>query len=160
MRKEMPAPSLDVLDRKILRVLQRDGRISNQDLAKKVGLSPSPCLRRVTRLEAAGVIRGYRAIVDPARLGRGLHAFIRVQLRERTAEAVARFAASVNAWDEVVAGYALTGDMDYLLEVHVADLKHYSDLIMQRLIGVSGVADVSSSFVLEALKEERLVPVE
>jgi Lrp/AsnC family leucine-responsive transcriptional regulator len=156
----MPTLVLDSIDRRIVHVLQREGRITNHDLAAKVGLSPSPCLRRVARLEETGVIRGYRAVLDAERLGLGLHAFVRVQLREGTADAVRRFAESVKQWDEVVAAYSLTGDMDYLLEVHVVDLKHYSDLVMGRLIAVSGVADVSSSFVLGDIKRDRLLPVE
>jgi Lrp/AsnC family leucine-responsive transcriptional regulator len=156
----MPKSEIDAIDRRIVAVLQREGRLPNQELAARVGLSPSPCLRRVARLEEMGLIRGYRAVIDAEQLGLGLHAFVRVQLREGTAEAVARFAASVKEWEEVVAAYSLTGDMDYLLEVHVADLKHYSDLIMHRLIAVSGVADVSSSFVLSDIKGERVLPTE
>ena len=144
--------SLDRIDLRLLALLQRDGRATNADIAAQVNLSPSACLRRIQRLEATGVIAGYAARVDPKAVGLGLQAFVRVQLTRHDAEAVAAFARFVNEWDEVVACHALTGDMDYLLQVVVRDLDHFSRFLLDRLLGQSGVADVNSSFVLRTVK--------
>ena len=148
----MAASTLDRTDLLLLAQLQRNGRLTNAELAERVHLSPSACLRRVQRLERDGVIAGYRAEVDAERLGLGLQAFVRVQLTRHDAEAVAAFARFVNEWDEVVACHALTGDMDYLLQVVVRDLEHFSRFLLDRLLGQSGVADVNSSFVLRTVK--------
>jgi Lrp/AsnC family leucine-responsive transcriptional regulator len=146
---------LDRTDLALLGVLQAQGRISNAELAERVNLSASACLRRVQRLEESGVIAGYAALVDPARVGLGLQAFVRVQLAKHDAEAIAGFTERVNDWDEVVACHALTGDMDYLLHVIVQDLDHFSRFLLDRLLNNSGVADVNSSFVLRAVKQGR-----
>lgn len=148
----MPLPRLDRTDLAILRALQADGRLSNVELAQQVTLSPSACLRRVQRLESEGVIAGYRALLDPARLGLGLHAFVRVQLKSHGAADVARFAEDIQGWDEVERCHALTGDMDYLIEVRVADLEHFSRFLLDRLLAGGQVADVNSSFVLRVVK--------
>ena len=161
----MPAAHLDCtdLDRTdllLLAELQQSGRQTNAELAERVHLSASACLRRVQRLEREGVIAGYRAEVDPDRIGLGLHAFVRVQLTRHDAEAVAAFAGFVNDWDEVVACHALSGDMDYLLQVVVRDLEHFSRFLLDRLLNQTGVADVNSSFVLRTVKAFRGLPVE
>jgi Lrp/AsnC family leucine-responsive transcriptional regulator len=154
-----PAVSLDRTDLALLAELQRGGRLTNAELAERVHLSPSACLRRVQRLERAGVIAGYRAEVDPARLGLDLEAFVRVQLAHHERDAVEAFGVAVNAWDEVVACHALTGDMDYLLHVVVRDLEHFSRFLLDRLLGQAGVADVNSSFVLRTVKAFRGLPL-
>jgi Lrp/AsnC family leucine-responsive transcriptional regulator len=151
---------LDRTDRRILAVLQREGRITNAELAQRVNLSPAPCLRRVQRLERAGVISGYSAQVDPHAVGLGLTAFVRVQLDKHGGDEVARFAEVVRGWNEVVACYALTGDMDYLMQVVVEDLDHYSAFLMSKLLNASGVADMNSSFVLQTVKHTRVLPLE
>ncbi|WP_147654114.1 Lrp/AsnC family transcriptional regulator [Vulcaniibacterium gelatinicum] len=151
--------SLDRTDLLLLAELQRAGRLTNAELAERVHLSPSACLRRVQRLEREGVIAGYRAEVDPARLGLGLQAFVRVQLTRHDPEAIAAFSAHVNAWDEVIACHALTGDMDYLLHVVVQDLEHFSRFLLDRLLTQAGVADVNSSFVLRTVKAFRGLPL-
>lgn len=148
----MSSISLDRLDLLLLAELQRGGRLTNAELAERVHLSPSATLRRVQRLERDGVIAGYRAEVDPERIGLGLQAFVRVQLERHGAITVERFAAAVETWDEVVACHALTGDMDYLLHVIVQDLDHFSRFLLDRLLNESGVADVNSSFVLRTVK--------
>ncbi|HEY9130996.1 MAG TPA: Lrp/AsnC family transcriptional regulator [Dyella sp.] len=150
---------LDRTDLRILAVLQGEGRITNAELADRVALSPSACLRRLQRLENEGVLTGYTAQVDPEAVGLGLQAFVRVQLAKHEAEAVARFAAQVNAWDEVVACYALTGDMDYLLHIYVSDLQHFSRFLLDRLLNATGVADVNSSFVLRTVKRSPSLPL-
>lgn len=146
---------LDRTDLALLAALQASGRISNAELAERVNLSASACLRRVQRLEESGVIAGYAALIDPARVGLGLQAFVRVQLAKHDAEAIAGFTHKVNDWDEVVACHALTGDMDYLLHVIVSDLDHFSRFLLDQLLNNSGVADVNSSFVLRAVKQTR-----
>ncbi|GAB2499506.1 Lrp/AsnC family transcriptional regulator [Arenimonas alkanexedens] len=155
----MDSSSLDRTDLALLAILQREGRISNAELAERVRLSASACLRRVQRLEQSGVLAGYGALLDPARVGLGLQAFVRVQLASHDADAIAAFTARVNGWDEVVACHALTGDMDYLLHVAVQDLAHFSRFLLDRLLNASGVADVNSSFVLRTVKQARALPL-
>lgn len=150
--EQMSASELDRIDLLLLVELQRAGRQTNAELADRVHLSPSACLRRVQRLEREGVIVGYRAEVDPERLGLGLQAFVRVQLKSHDAERIAIFAEQVNAWPEVVACHALTGDMDYLLHVIVAGLEHFSRFLLDKLLAQAEVADVNSSFVLRTVK--------
>ena len=151
--------AFDRTDLLLLAELQRSGRLTNAELAERVHLSPSACLRRVQRLERDGVIAGYRAEVDPAKLGLGLTAFVRVQLARHDDAAIEAFSAGVNAWDEVIACHALTGDMDYLLHVMVRDLEHFSRFLLDRLLGQAGVADVNSSFVLRTVKTFRGLPL-
>ena len=155
----MPSVELDRTDLLLLAELQRGARLTNAELAERVHLSPSACLRRVQRLEREGVIAGYRAEVDPERLGLGLQAFVRVQLRHHEAAAVAAFGEFVNAWDEIVTCHALTGDMDYLLHVVVQDLEHFSRFLLDRLLTQAGVADVNSSFVLRTVKAFKGMPL-
>lgn len=155
----MTGTALDRTDRRLLTVLQAEGRISNAELAARVQLSPSACLRRVQRLEQAGVIAGYRAELSAEALGLDLTAFVRVQLARHDRVSVERFASQVADWDEVIACHALTGDMDYLLHVVVADLEHFSRFLLDRLLNDAGVADVNSSFVLRTVKPLRGLPV-
>ncbi|HWT15413.1 MAG TPA: Lrp/AsnC family transcriptional regulator [Patescibacteria group bacterium] len=156
----MAGPTLDRTDLRILAVLQREGRIANAELAERVQLSPSPCLRRVARLEAEGIIAGYAARLDAGRIGLGLQAFVRVQLARHDRDAIARFAEQVREWPEVVACYALTGDMDYLLHVVVEDLAHFSTFLMDRLLNAAGVDDLNSSFVLREVKPPGALPLD
>jgi len=151
----MDTASLDRTDLALLALLQTQGRITNAELAERINLSPSACLRRLQRLEQSGVIAGYAALVDPAKVGLGLQAFVRVQLARHDAEAISEFSKRVNDWDEVAACHALTGDMDYLLHVIVRDLEHFSRFLLDRLLSGSFVADVNSSFVLREVKQTR-----
>lgn len=150
---------LDRTDVRILEALQAEGRITNADLAEKVNLSASACLRRVQRLEQDRVITGYAAQVDPRAVGLGLQAFVRVQLARHDAESIAHFVQRVEGSKEVVACHALTGDMDYLLHVVVEDLDHFSRFLLDRLLNESGVADVNSSFVLRTVKQTHALPL-
>ena len=152
-------PTLDRTDLRILAVLQGEGRISNTELAERVSLSASACLRRLQRLESEQVITGYAAQVDPKAVGLGLQAFVRVQLAKHEHSAVEGFVKRVNDWDEVVACHALTGDMDYLLHVYVADLEDFSRFLLDHLLNASGVADVNSSFVLRTVKRSPSLPL-
>ena len=155
----MATADLDRTDLLLLAALQHEGRLTNAELAERVHLSPSACLRRVQRLERDGVIAGYAAQVDPERLGLGLQAFVRVQLARHDAASVAAFSGFVEQWEEVVACHALTGDMDYLLQVAVRDLEHFSRFLLDRLLNQAGVADVNSSFVLRTVKAFRGLPL-
>jgi Lrp/AsnC family leucine-responsive transcriptional regulator len=168
--------SLDKTDRKILSILQSDGRLSNQDVAEQVSLSPSPCLRRIKRLEEEGVIRQYVALLDPDKIGLGLLAYVNVRLEKHsdaTAHSNARalgvaggtvspradFAVAVEQWPEVVACYAMTGEMDYLLRVHVEDMDHFSRFMMATLLRHPAVLDVKSSFALQRIKDTTALPL-
>jgi Lrp/AsnC family leucine-responsive transcriptional regulator len=155
----MDGNRFDRTDLALLAILQREGRISNAELAERVSLSASACLRRVQRLEQDGVLAGYAALIDPTRVGLGLQAFVRVQLSRHDAAAIAEFTECVAGWDEVVACHALTGDMDYLLHVAVQDLAHFSRFLLDHLLNASGVADVNSSFVLRTVKQSRALPL-
>ncbi len=150
---------LDPTDITLLTVLQTEGRISNAELAERIGLSASACLRRVQRLESEGVIAGYAALVDGKRIGLGLEAFVRVQLRDHSSAVVDAFVARVQHWEDVIACHALTGEMDYLLHVMVEDLEHFSRFLLDRLLNDAGVADVNSSFVLREIKPRRALPL-
>ena len=154
---------LDAVDRRILRVLQAEGRITYDELASQVSLSASAALRRVKRLEEAKVIAGYVALVAPERVGLGLTAYINVRL-EKHSEMHKRnpmdlFRASVQTWPEVVECAALTGEMDYLLRVMVEDMAHYSRFIMDTLLKHPSVQDCKTSFVLDRVKNTTVVPV-
>lgn len=155
----MATPRLTATDLRILRELQRDGRLTNVDLANRVGLSPSPCLRRVKQLEAAGIIAGYRAVLDAKTLGLGLDAFVQVNIERHTDEDAEAFRQAVLRRPEVVAAHAMTGEMDFLLHVRVADLEAYGAFAMGTLLRMPGVKDVRSSFVLREIKPEREMPL-
>jgi Lrp/AsnC family leucine-responsive transcriptional regulator len=152
--------TLDRTDLRLLAVLQTEGRITNAELAERVNLSPSACLRRLQRLEADQVITGYAAQVDPLAVGLGLQAFVRVQLVKHEADVIERFVERVGGWDEVVACHALTGDMDYLLHIYVADLADFSRFLLDHLLNAAGVADVNSSFVLRTVKRSPSLPLQ
>ena len=154
---------LDAIDRRILRALQADGRMTYDTLATQVSLSPSATLRRVKRLEESGAIAGYVALVSPERVGLGLTAYLNVRL-EKHSEVHKRtpmdlFRASVQAWPEVVECAALTGEMDFLLRVVVQDMAHYSRFIMDTLLKHPSVEDCKTSFVLDRVKNTTAMPV-
>lgn len=159
----MPSLTLDRIDRRILDLLQRDGKLSNQELAARIGLSPSPCLRRVKRLEETGLIRQYVALLDPSKLGLGLTAYATVRMDKRAdapkQSSMQRFRDVVQTWHEVVACYTMTGEMDYLLRVQTIDLEHYSRFVMDKLLRHPSVLDVKSSFTLERIKDTTALPL-
>jgi len=159
----MEEVKLDLVDRRILRALQVDGRTTYDTLSEQVGLSPSAVLRRVKRLEESGAIASYVALVPPERVGLGLTAYINVRL-EKHVEVHKRtpmdlFRAAVQAWPEVVECSALTGEMDYLLRAVFADMQHYSRFIMETLLKHPSVEDCRTSFVLDRVKATTAVPV-
>ena len=154
----MPYPDLDAIDRRILAELQRDGRMTNQDLSERVGLSPSPCLRRLRQLEAEGVIARYVALIDPVMVGLPVTAFIRVRLHQQDDHHLARFEAAVAGFAEVMECYLMTGDSDYLLRVVVPDLEAYERFVMD-FTKIVGIAQIRISFALRAVKQGTALPV-
>lgn len=151
--------SLDKTDLKILTELQRNGRLTNVELAERVALSPSPCLRRLKQLEDAGVIKQYVALLDPAKIGLGLQAFVRVTLEKRSSSHNQGFVEAVQGWPEVINCYAMTGEMDYLLQVCFEDMEHFSRFVMNELLQQPGVEDIKSSFVLKEFKRTTALPL-
>ena len=150
---------LDKTDRRILDVLQKDARVSITDLAEQVGLSPTPCARRVRQLESSGLIQGYSAIVDPKRLGTNIQAIVQIKLAQHSDEIVERFRRTLLDRPEVLACYTMTGEMDFLLHVIVRDIEALSDFTMRKLLRVPGVRDVTSSIVLETVKRSTVIPL-
>jgi Lrp/AsnC family leucine-responsive transcriptional regulator len=145
---------LDEIDKKIIAALQAEGRLPIVDLADRVGLSPTPCQRRVKRLEEEGVIGRYAALVSPAAMGFGLQALVEVTLEDHSEKTVEAFEAAIRARAEVVACYAVTGDMDFLLHVFAPDLASFSDFAMKALLRMPGVKDSRSSFIMQAVKSD------
>jgi Lrp/AsnC family leucine-responsive transcriptional regulator len=151
---------LDRYDRAILDVLQREGRISNQDLADRIGLSPSPCLRRVRALEDSGVITGYRAILDARRLGLTLLALVHISMDRHTPERFANFEAQVSAMPEILECLLITGqEADYQLKAVVADMDAYQALLLNKITRIEGVSGVHSSFVMRRVVDETALPL-
>ncbi len=151
---------LDRYDRRILEVLQTDGRISNQDLADRIGLSPSPCLRRVRALEESGLIIGYRAMLDARKLGLTLLALVHISMDRHTPERFARFDAAVSELPEVLECLLITGqEADYQLKVIVRDMEAYQSLLLQKITRIEGVSGVHSSFVLRRVVDRTALPV-
>jgi Lrp/AsnC family leucine-responsive transcriptional regulator len=151
---------LDRYDVQILRHLQDDGRLTNQELADRIGLSPSPCLRRVRALEEAGVIRGYRALADARALGLNLMALIHISMDQHTPERFEHFEAAVNAIPQVLECLLITGQAaDYQLKVVVRDMDAYQDLLLNRITRIPGVSGVHTSFVLRRVVDKTALPV-
>jgi Lrp/AsnC family transcriptional regulator, leucine-responsive regulatory protein len=155
----MPEPSLTPADLRILRVLQAEGRIANVDLAERVGLSPSPCLRRTKQLESSGIIRGYVALLDRKRLGFGVEAFVQVSLERHQDRYDRAFREAVLSHPEIVGCYVMTGEMDYLLQILARDLDAYGRFTLDVLLKMPGVKDVKSSLALEAVKDSTALPL-
>ena len=151
---------LDRYDRRILEELQKDGRISNQELAERIGLSPSPCLRRVRTLEESGLIRGYRAQLDAGKLGLSLMALIHISMDRHTPERFANFEAKIAALPEVLECLLITGqDADYQLKVVVKDMDAFQVLLLEKITRIEGVSGVHSSFVLRRVVDKTTLPV-
>jgi Lrp/AsnC family transcriptional regulator, leucine-responsive regulatory protein len=150
---------LDVIDRRILRALQRNGRLQNVELAKKVGLSPSPCLRRVRLLEEAGVIERYVALINAAKIGKGLTVFARVWLKGQDAETVDHFTEAIGKLPQVVECHLMAGDCDFLLRIVAADLNDYRQFQIDHLTRIKGVQSVKSEIPMQKIKLTTELPV-
>lgn len=144
--------TLDSVDREILLQLRLDGRLSNVELARRVGLTPPPCLRRVKRLEQAGVIAGYRAVIDPAAVGRGLEVLAEVEVSATDLRSVQAFEATVAAYDEVIEFRRMFGRPDYFIRIAVADHAAYEAFLTGKLIGLPGVLRVESYLTMKTIK--------
>ncbi|MFA4914755.1 MAG: Lrp/AsnC family transcriptional regulator [Burkholderiaceae bacterium] len=150
---------MDAIDRRILEVLQDDCSITNVELARRVNLSPSPCLARVNALEASGIIRGYVALADPIRLGLSLNVFIQVSLEKQVESELERFQKEMATCPEVMECYLMTGDSDYLLRVVVADMQGLELFIVNRLSRIPGVRNIRSGFALKQVKYQTALPM-
>lgn len=149
---------MDNKDKQIVLALQRDGRLTNQQLSEQVNLSPSPCLRRLRRLEAAGVITGYTALVDERAYGLPITAFIRIRLDRHSKDIVEAFEKQVRNIDTVLDCYVMTGDADYLLRVLVASLQEYELFVRNRLHKIQGIAAIETSFAYGVVKRATVFP--
>jgi Lrp/AsnC family leucine-responsive transcriptional regulator len=154
----MPSEPIDRLDRAILAEIQADGRISNQDLSERVGLSPSPCLRRLRQLESDGYVTKYVALVDPERLGLDVTAFIRVRLDQQGDRHLTVFEEAIGNFPEVMECYLMTGDSDYQLRVLVKDLKAFEDFLRHKLTRIPGVSQLTTSFALRPVVYRTALP--
>ena len=150
---------LDPIDRRILAELQADGRLSLAELAERVGLSVSPCLRRVRALEESGVIARYVAVLDQRAVGLPVSVFISIKMESQREEALEQFAKAIATWPEVLECYLMTGPRDYLLRVVVADLEAYEWFLKSKLTRLSGVASIESSFALGQVKYTNVLPL-
>ncbi len=151
---------LDNYDRQILRILQQEGRISNQELAERIGLSASPCLRRLHTLEESGLVTGYRAIVDARKLGLSLMALIHISMDKHTPERFDNFEAKIAAIPEILECLLITGqDADYQIKVVVADMDSYQELLLNHITRITGVTGVHSSFVLRRVVDNTALPI-
>lgn len=155
----LPVQTLDAIDRKILAALQIDSRLTMQELADKVGLSISPCHRRVKLLEQRGVISGYMALVDQKAIGLPVSVFISIKLVRQKEEDLNRFAKAISKWDEVLECYLMTGNRDYLLRVVASDLASYEAFLKNKLTRLDGIASIESSFALSQVKYSIALPV-
>lgn len=156
----MRLPELDMFDLRILRELQEDGRLTNAELSERIGLSPSPCLRRTRRLEEEGLIGGYQARLEASQLGLGVLAFIHVHLERQVEEAAKDFERAVKALPQVIACYSVTGDSDYMLHVVCEDLDGFARFAHEKLMGLPGVRGVRSSLALKRVKESGTLPLD
>ena len=150
---------LDRLDGRILFELQREGRLPVVELAELIGLSPTPCARRIRSLESAGIIEGYAAILNPNRVGLEVQAIVHVKLTEHTDETVSRFEREIALLDEVTHCFATTGAYDFILQVFGKDLESLSSVILKKLLRIPHVRDVQSSVVLATLKRSTRIPL-
>ena len=155
----MPNFDLDAIDRRIITELQADARLSNVALADRVGLSPSPCLRRVKRLEEDGYIEGYRAALRRDRVGLGFSVFLGVKINGHANERALKFEEAVSAMPEVISCHLVSGEADYFLEVVVPDLAHYQRFLVGKLLSLPIVHEVRSNIAIQTLKAEAPLPL-
>ena len=155
----MPKFVLDAYDRRIVTELQQDGRTTNQALAERIGLSPSPCLRRVRLLEEAGVITRYVGLVDPEKIGLTVTAFVRVRLDQQGDRHLAAFEAAIGGFSEVMECYLMTGESDYQLRILVKSLSEFEDFLRHKLTRIDGVAQVTTSFALRPVVYRTALPI-
>lgn len=156
----MPKPKLDGFDRRILEQLQQDGRLTNVELADRIGLSPSPCLRRVRTLEEAGVIAGYHARLVRRNVGLGLTVFINVKVERHDEDYATAFRQAVLSMPELISFHLISGESDFLLQVVVPDLASYEQLLIGTLLKLPGIQDIRSNFAIQTIKEHGPLPLD
>ena len=156
----MPKNALDLIDCRIVAALQADGRLSNLELAERVGLSPSPCLRRVKRLERDGYIEAYRAVLKRDRVGLGFSVFVGVKIKDHANDRALAFEKAILAMPEVVACHLVSGEADYFLEIVVPDLDHYQRFLVGKLLDLPIVGEVRSNIAIQTLKAGGPLPLE
>jgi len=149
---------MDAIDRNIIRSLQKDARLTNQDLADQINLTPSPCLRRVRSLEKSGVLSGYTAIVDQEKYGLPINVFVNIRLEKQSDEAIREFEDGIQKLDEVLECYLMTGSRDYLLRVVSQSLKTYETFVREKLTTINGIAGIESSFAFGQVKQNTIFP--
>lgn len=149
---------MDSKDRQIVRALQADGRITNQDLAERVNLSPSPCLRRVRLLEESGLIKGYAALIDQAEYGYPLTVFMRIRLQQHNSEIVKGFEGRIARLDEVMECYLVTGEADYNLRILAKSLEDYERFVREKIHAIPGIASMDTSFAYGMIKQSFVYP--
>lgn len=149
---------MDAKDRQIIRALQENGRLTNQELAERVNLSPSPCLRRLRNLEREGLIRGYAALIDQKAYGLPITVFLRIQLEQHSKATISRFEERIVEIPEILECFLLTGGADYLLRAIVADLESFEQFVRQKLHGIPGIASIDTSFAYGIVKQTHVYP--
>jgi Lrp/AsnC family leucine-responsive transcriptional regulator len=149
---------MDAIDRRIIGALQENARLTNQELADRVGLSPSPCLRRLRKLEADGILRGYTALIDQQRYGLPINVFVSIRLERQTDAAIRAFEQAIQDLDEVQECYLMTGARDYLLRVVSQSLESYERFVRERLTRIEGIASIESSFAFNQVKKSPRLP--
>jgi Lrp/AsnC family leucine-responsive transcriptional regulator len=155
----MAKARLDEFDLKILSILQREGRLTNVELAERIGLSPTPCLRRVRRLESDGIIEGYSARISRPTVGLGVTVFVEAKLERQQETEAKQFRDVIRRLPEVVSCHIISGRSDFLFEVVLADLNQFSDFVLKKLLSIPGVKDLHSSFALESVKPVSPLPL-
>lgn len=146
---------MDKIDHAIVKELQTNGRLTNQELAERINLSPSPCLRRVRNLEESGIITGYRAIIDPKKYGLNVTIFARITLQQHNKDIVTNFESAIQDLDEVMECYLLTGSADYLLRIMLRDLDDYDRFMRQKLHNIKGISAINTSFAFGEIKKSQ-----
>nr|PZN48452.1 MAG: AsnC family transcriptional regulator [Bacteroidota bacterium] len=150
---------LDATDRKILEILQRDSNITNAQLAKEIGLSPAPTLERVNKLEAAGVIKSYHAVIDPASVNLGVSTFVMVNLKGHNKENIEKFVSAINEIDEVIECHHITGAGDFILKLVSTDIAAYQQLMLEKVSNIDVVDSLQTMVILSTFKDSKSLPI-
>lgn len=158
-RNRMKSIKLDSIDRKILEILQRNSNITNAQLAKEIGLSPAPTLERVNKLEGAGVIKSYHAVIDPASVGLGVSTFVMASLKGHNKDNIEKFMRAINTIDEVVECHHITGTGDFIIKIFCTDISAYQQLMLEKVSNIDVVDSLQSMVILSTFKDSKILPV-
>lgn len=152
-------PKIDKVDKKILEILQRDGRITNAQLSKDIGLSPAPTLERVKKLEQIGYIKSYHAVLEAERLGIGVSTFVRVSLKSHNKATIEKFVSAIENVDEIIECHHTTGSCDFMLKIVACDISAYQRLMLEKITNIDDIDDIESMVILSTFKNSRALPV-